>query len=75
MPQIFDIENAQDLFDLVENRFQRYCDSTEKSTDDILSIIMMINAPQKNVCGSDSIKPPTAETLWRKSAAGARRRR
>jgi hypothetical protein len=43
MPKIFDIEHAQHLFELVESRFQRYRDDDEKATEDVLSVLMMVN--------------------------------
>jgi hypothetical protein len=43
MPRIFDIENAQHLFDIVEHRFRCYRTNNEKSTEDIIAIIMILN--------------------------------
>jgi hypothetical protein len=43
MPQIFDIESPQDLFDLVERRFKLYCEAVDKSPEDILFVIMIVN--------------------------------
>jgi len=63
---VFDIESAKELFDIVENRFSQYCGEREKSTEDILSIIMMVNhlrewiAPGYNPYGGG--KWPPADT-------------
>jgi hypothetical protein len=43
MPNIFDIEHAQHLFELLERRFDRYRNSTEKDTEDAILIIMVAN--------------------------------
>jgi hypothetical protein len=43
MSQTFDIDNAKDLFDVVERRFKDYCDDPEKRTEDIIVVIMIVN--------------------------------
>ena len=66
MPQIFDIENAKDLFDVVEKRFKDYCGDPEKRTEDIIFIIMIVNhlrewiAPEFGPTSKD--KCPDAKT-------------
>jgi hypothetical protein len=40
---LFDITGARDLFALLEQRFDHYCADPEKSTEDILLIIMVAN--------------------------------
>jgi hypothetical protein len=39
----FDIESAKDLFDVAEQRFERYCAGSTKSAEDLILIIMIVN--------------------------------
>jgi len=41
--EFFDIENAKDLFDVVEQRFKCYRSDSTKSAEDLILIIMIVN--------------------------------
>jgi hypothetical protein len=41
--EFFEIESAKDLFDVAEQRFQRYCADSTKSAEDLILIIMIVN--------------------------------
>jgi hypothetical protein len=40
-PRIFDIDGANELFSILDERFKQYCADTEKNTEDLIFIVMM----------------------------------
>lgn len=43
MAAFFDIESAKDLFEVVEQRFERYRSDSTKSAEDLILIVMIVN--------------------------------
>jgi hypothetical protein len=67
MAQVFDISDATQFFGAIERCFQRYQSSREKSTEDLLFVVMGLNhlrewiAPEyKPKCGPD----PNVDGSW-----------